>query len=207
MNTILRTTAAAALLVTLAAGQAHASDPKGNYIVRGIGARPCSDYIKAVGTSADDVRPYLSWMEGYLTGINRLQPKTFDVSPVTSAALVGQMVRNFCNTQPTLRFETAVAQLMNFFDDYKVPDQSQLVEVTVGDANAAIRQSSLKWVQAQLKAQGFFTGEPDGLYGASTKTALVAYQKANKIPETGVPDAPTLVHFIQKDTEAKGKKP
>jgi peptidoglycan hydrolase-like protein with peptidoglycan-binding domain len=207
MHHIFRTTAAAALLVTLAAGHAHAADPKGNYIVRGIGARPCSDYIKAVGASADQVRPYLSWMEGYLTGINRLQAKTFDVSPVTSAALVGHMVRNFCSTQPELRFETAVAQLMNFFDDYKVPDQSQLVEVTVGDANAAIRQSTLKWMQAQMKAAGFFVGEPDGLYGNSTKTALVAYQKANKIPETGVPDSATLVHFVQKDTEAKAKKP
>jgi hypothetical protein len=207
MKNIFRTTAAAALLVAMAAGQAHASDPKGNYIVRGIGARPCSDYIKAVNTSADDVRPYLSWMEGYLTGINRLQAKTFDVSPVTSAALVGHMVRNYCSTQPELRFETAVAQLMNFFDPYKVPEQSQLVEVTVGDANAAIRQSTLKWMQTQMKAQGFFAGEPDGLYGASTKAALVAYQKANKIPETGVPDAPTLVQFVQKDSEAKGKKP
>lgn len=208
MNRFIRTTAAAALVIgAMAAQSAHASDPKGNYIVRGIGARPCSDYMAAVSKSAQDVLPYMSWMEGYLTGINRMQPQTFDVSPVTEAAIVGQMVRNYCTTQTTLRFETAVAQLMNFFAPYKVSEQSQLVEVTVGDARAALRQSTLKWMQEKMKAQGMFTGNPDGLYGASTKEALLKFQKAAKIPETGVPDARTLVAFIQKEAEAKGAKP
>jgi len=208
MNSFFRTTAAAALVIAgMATEGAHASDPKGNYIVRGIGARPCSDYMAAVGKSAQDVMPYVSWMEGYLTGINRLQPQTFDVSPVTEAAIIGQMVRNYCTTQPTLRFETAVAQLMNFFGPYKVAEQSQLVEVTIGDARAALRQSTLKWMQEKMKAQGQFTGTPDGLYGATTKTALLAFQKAASIPETGVPDARTLVAFIQKEAEAQGAKP
>ncbi|MGE0665594.1 MAG: peptidoglycan-binding protein [Sphingomonadales bacterium] len=208
MNSFLRTAAAAALMFGVAATQgAHAADPKGNYIVRGIGARPCSDYMAAVGKSAQDVMPYMSWMEGYLTGINRLQAQTFDVSPVTEAAVVGQMVRNYCTTQPTLRFETAVAQLMNFFAPYKVAEQSQLVEVTVGDSRAALRQSTLRWMQEKMKAQGLFAGTPDGLYGSTTKEALLAFQKANKIPESGVPDARTLVAFIQKETETKGARP
>ncbi|MEN3975876.1 peptidoglycan-binding domain-containing protein [Emcibacter sp. SYSU 3D8] len=217
MKRFLRTTAAARVSAVLALAamaftgtvslDAHAADSKGNYIVRGIGARPCSDYMAAVGKSATDVMPYMSWMEGYLTGINRLQAQTFDVSPVTEAAIVGQMVRNYCTTQPTLRFETAVAQLMNFFAPYKVTAQSQLVEVTVGDARAALRQSTLKWMQEKLKAQGQFTGTPDGLYGNTTKTALIAFQKAAKIPETGVPDARTLVQFIQNEAQAQGAKP
>ena len=58
MNSFLRTTAAAALVIAAMATQgAQASDPKGNYIVRGIGARPCSDYMAAVGKSAQDVMP------------------------------------------------------------------------------------------------------------------------------------------------------
>ena len=204
MNSFIRTTAAAALLVAAMAAQAaHASDSKGNYIVRGIGARPCSDFMAAVDKSAQDVMPYMSWMEGYLTGINRLQAQTFDVSPVTEAAVVGQMVRNYCMTQPALRFETAVAQLMNFFAPYKVTEQSQLVEVTVGDARAALRQSTLKWMQEKMKAQGMFQGTPDGLYGAGSREALLAFQKSAGIPETGVPDARTLVAFIQKEDAAK----
>ncbi len=203
MNRFLRTTAAAALIIgAMAAQSAQASDPKGNYIVRGIGARPCSDFMAAVSKSAQEALPYVYWMEGYLTGINRLQPQTFDVSPVTEAAIVSQMVRNYCSAQPTLRFETAIAQLMNFFAPYKVAEQSQLVEVTVGDARAALRQSTLKWMQEKMKAQGLFAGNPDGLYGSTTKDALLKFQKAAKIPETGVPDARTLVTFIQKEAEA-----
>jgi peptidoglycan hydrolase-like protein with peptidoglycan-binding domain len=59
------------------------------------------------------------------------------------------------------------------------------------------------WMQQKMKEQGHFKGTPDGLYGAGTKDALVAYQKANKIAETGVPDSTTLAHFIQKETGTK----
>jgi hypothetical protein len=207
MRHLLRTAAAAALALASAVPAALAADPQGNYIVRGIGARPCADYLKAVDTSADAVRPYLSWMEGYLSAINRLQANTFDVSPITSAAVVGQMVRNFCTTQKTLRLETALAQLMNSLHPYRVSAQSQLVEVTVGDANAQIRQSTLLWMQQKMKEQGHFAGTPDGLYGAATQAALTAYQKANNIKETGVPDAATLAHFIQRDSQARAGTP
>ncbi|MEN3951744.1 peptidoglycan-binding domain-containing protein [Iodidimonas sp. SYSU 1G8] len=204
MNIFSRTTAAALLMVVAMTGQqAMAADAKGNYIVRGVGARPCSDFLKAVGGTAEDVRPFLSWMDGYLSGLNALQAQTYDVAPFTSAAVIGQMVRNYCNLQPSFRFETAVLELMKVLGPYRVPVQSQLVEVTVGDANAALRQSTLMWMQQKMKEQGFFKGTPDGLYGAGTKDALVAYQKANKIAETGVPDSTTLAHFIQKETGAK----
>ena len=101
-----------ALLAVAGIPAAQASDPAGNYIVRGIGARPCSDYLKAVGQSPEAVSPYLSWMEGYLTGINRLQPETFDVSPVTSAAVVAQLVVN-----TTDRFAFVSQGRMRVLDD------------------------------------------------------------------------------------------
>ncbi|MBI1180331.1 MAG: hypothetical protein GC201_07215 [Alphaproteobacteria bacterium] len=93
-------------------------------------------------------------------------------------------------------FETAIGKLTVVLRPYKINQESQLVEITVGDANAAVRQATLKWVQKKLKERGLFKGEPDGLYGTSTREALTAFQKQMKIPETGVPDDRTLLLFM-----------
>ncbi|MFA5712071.1 peptidoglycan-binding protein [Mycolicibacterium sp.] len=186
-----------ALAVFSLPAAASAGDAEGSYIVRGIGARPCADYVQAVSTSPEAVKPFVSWMEGYLSGLNRLQPETFDITPLTSSAVVGQLVRNHCAANGTLRFETAVAQLMEAMSAYKVSAKSQLIEMTLGDAQAAVRQSTLLWMQQHMKEQGLFRGTPDGLFGADSRQAFLAYQKKHKLKETGVPDATTLVHFMQ----------
>lgn len=192
------------LIAAATASSASAGDANGNYIVRGIGARACADYLKAADTSPGEVRPYLFWMEGYLSGLNRLQPQTVDVSPVVDTAPIGLIVKNYCQTNPQLKFETAIARIMKYLSPYRIEAQSQMVQVTLGDATAAIRQSTLKWMQGQLQAQGLMKAAPDGLFGAPTREALVAYQKANKLKETGVPDVDTLTLMIQKASAAAG---
>jgi lysozyme len=46
-------------------------------------------------------------------------------------------------------------------------------------------------LQQKLRAQGFDPGAADGKFGPATKTAIVALQKAKKLPLTGVADAAT----------------
>lgn len=47
-------------------------------------------------------------------------------------------------------------------------------------------------VQAALMRLGFYDGDIDGLLGPKTRAALIAYQKANGIPQTGRMDIVTL---------------
>ena len=54
---------------------------------------------------------------------------------------------------------------------------SRLVEVRDQDA--------VRDVQRQLKAQGFYPGAVDGNLGPQTATALRAYQRSYRLPETG----------------------
>jgi hypothetical protein len=197
MKTTIRTTAAAAILLALAGHAAQASDKDGDYIVRGIGAMQCKEYVQSVdGKNVDQVRSFLSWMDGYLTGVNAVQASTYDVSPITSTALMGQYVLHICRAEPTLLFETAIGQLTRVLKPYKIDESSQLVEITVGDANAAIRQATLIWIQKKLKERGLYKGEPDGLYTAATREALNAFQEQMKIPQTGVPDDRTMLLFM-----------
>ncbi len=51
--------------------------------------------------------------------------------------------------------------------------------LTPGDRGADVRQ-----VQLRLNQQGFDVGWPDGVYGETTKRALLAFKKARKLPYT-----------------------
>lgn len=46
-------------------------------------------------------------------------------------------------------------------------------------------KEQIKEAQAGLAKAGYFKGKQDGVYGKSTRNALKAYQKANKLPVTG----------------------
>lgn len=47
-------------------------------------------------------------------------------------------------------------------------------------------------IQRVLKEWGLFKGEITGYFGSATETALIAYQKTNGLPQSGVADEATL---------------
>ncbi|MFN3231007.1 MAG: peptidoglycan-binding domain-containing protein [Alphaproteobacteria bacterium] len=186
------------------ATQSMAADADSNYIVRGYGGQPCQAYLTAVTSSIEEVQPYLVWMEGYISGVNRLQTETFDASPIIPSADMGQLVATLCQQSPDAQFERAVLALLELFKPYRIREQSQLIEMTVGDTSGAIRQETMRWMQEKMIEKGFFTATPDGRFGPDTQLALRAYQRARELPVTGVPDGETIVNFIREDIQAPG---
>jgi len=197
--------AALCLTASFATGVAQADDGNGNYILRGVGAQSCKSFVEAEQTSPEAVSPYVNWMEGYISGLNRFQHETFDAAPVIASSNVGALVRNLCSVEPDIRFETAIARLMAFFKPYRIQNQSQLIEMTVGDASAAVRQETLRWMQEKLTEKGLFSGDINGLFGSDTRSALSAYQQAQGLNVTGVPDTRTIMRFIQEDVQPQAQ--
>ena len=70
---------------------------------------------------------------------------------------------------------------------------SRLVEVR--------NQDLVRDVQRQLKAQGFYPGAIDGNYGSQTATALRAYQRSYRLPESGRLDETTLRSLLPERSE------
>jgi len=62
-------------------------------------------------------------------------------------------------------------------------------------ARAATRSPEIRQVQQALKAKGQDPGPIDGALGPRTRAALKAYQKAEKLPETGEVEAETLARL------------
>lgn len=67
-------------------------------------------------------------------------------------------------------------------------------------------KATIQLIQAGLNALGYDVGKPDGVLGNKTVDAIKAYQKANKLAETGKPGPQWLGIFYQdilKDTQFK----
>lgn len=62
-----------------------------------------------------------------------------------------------------------------------------------GDSGDAVED-----LQNALKELGFLTGKVDGKYGSQTKDAVAAFQKSNKLTETGVADPNTQQTLFEK---------
>lgn len=52
--------------------------------------------------------------------------------------------------------------------------------------------SEVKAIQQRLKQWGYYSGSTDGIYGASTRAAVIKFQKANSLKADGIAGAATL---------------
>lgn len=62
-------------------------------------------------------------------------------------------------------------------------------------------------LQKALKDLGYYTGNVDGVYGRGTKTAVIAFQKANQLRTDGVAGAKTLALLYGGAALKKGETP
>lgn len=72
----------------------------------------------------------------------------------------------------------------------RAQDDASLIASTSAIETAVLRQGSrggeVKEVQRRLKQWGYYTGAVDGVFGAGTKKAVIAFQKKNGLTADGV---------------------
>ncbi|MFN3751354.1 MAG: lytic murein transglycosylase [Thiobacillus sp.] len=74
--------------------------------------------------------------------------------------------------------------------------------VAQGGEAGALSTAQLKTLQAALNELGFPAGEPDGLLGPRTQTALRQYQLAHRLPADGYPGPSLFTHVEAARTAA-----
>ena len=97
---------------------------------------------------------------------------------LSSAAIAG-------GYQLTNRLQTAQAEAQEFTAQL----QEEAVEAAV--LKQGSKGAEVKEVQRRLKAWGYYNGNADGVFGAGTKAAVVAFQKKNGLTADGVVGAST----------------
>lgn len=82
--------------------------------------------------------------------------------------------------------------------DLHAPDSRLAIQI----AQAALPDGEVEQMQMTLNALGFHVGEADGVMGSRTRTALLAFQSAYGVPQTGMLDDPTRRALVRAQSGA-----
>lgn len=174
----------------LAATAAPAANEDGQYAVRGIGSTSCGAFVDIIEEDRLPVS-YVAWMSGYLSGLNRLEAETFDVSYITQNESMMIMVGRLCSENREIILETAIARLVSFMSENRVKTETEFLRLKVGEQQVMIRQSVYDRFVEILVEKGFLD-TPKG-FSEQVRDAVVEFQEARGLTQTGLPDENTLV--------------
>lgn len=180
-----------------------AADKNGKYAVRGVGSSKCSQMVSAIDSKDQNVRKdavllYTSWLNGYLTYVNRIEKETYDIVPLTDSSYLLAVIVGQCRNNPDALMDSISVQVVGALSKARITSESPLVALAVGDQKGSFRKATLIALQNKLIALGHFKGKADGEFGTSSQKALRAFQKAEKLKETGFPDTDTLMRALLK---------
>lgn len=186
----------ALFLVSAVAFPAMAATKDGSFAIRGFGAQSCGSITTQMREDPAAASAALAWVLGYTTAFNRVQADTFDVSPLVDGAAMLRMIIGTCEKTPDSIVETVAFEVLKVLARARVTESAPLVETVSGERKAAVRRETLQRIQSQLIQRGHLSGTADGVFGPQTSTALRAFQSAQKLPETGIADAATVVRLL-----------
>ena len=178
------------------ASSALAADANSRFALRGVGLASCEQFLKAMKENKENVLVAGGWLEGYVTAVNKFTPETFDIAPWQSTQVLLGLVSRNCERNPQAGFFQIVESMINFLMPARLSAQSERVLVESGSTKFYVYQKTMKDVQEKLISLGYLKGGADGQFGPQTRSALEAYQKAQQIEATGLPDQNTLFKLL-----------
>lgn len=187
-QSILRAAALAAGL----AGAAHAADGDGRYGIDGAGRLKCEAFAKARQAENADYRVFAGWVDGYVTAFNHFQADTFDLTPWQSLELILAKLARYCDDNPGETFVAGLNLLAQALYDERLTAASPVVQARAGTQAVILYEAMLPRIHAALKTRGYKPGGEDGRFTEAMSGALRAFQKAEGLPTSGLPDQPTL---------------
>lgn len=196
MHDLLKKAVLTAMLLAASGVAAQADDAAQKFAVYGIGGKSCRQLVESARKDKSTASALVLWVQGYLSAVNHMTQGIFEVSPIIDFNSIVEIVYSQCERNPDQPVYSAVAGFINAVQKASLPRSSPVVEAKAAGKTAIIRAATLASVQTALAAQGRYDGKPDGTFGLKLEAALRAYQHAEKLPETGLPDAATIVRLL-----------
>lgn len=198
--------ASALAIAVIGVAPAQAADTKGNFALRGVGSQTCKVMLDELAKTPATAGITASWLLGYMSATNRYEPDTFDISPVMDPQALFNVLVGLCKAHPEARVQTVASDTLAALGKARVKADSPMVEAKSGNAVVPIHQETLLLVQKRLNEKGYLKSRPDGTYGAQSEAAVKSFQTAEKLPVTGVPDAPTVIRLLIEQPPQPAKK-
>lgn len=181
------------------AASAHAADQAGEFAIKDAGAQTCEKFLVSWEQASSDLAQYAGWIAGYVTALNRFTPGVYDATPwQTSETLLG-MTRSACGQLPgETRFHDAVERLLRELAPTALREASPLEGVRRGAAGTVAYAAVVTAMKRRLAAEGYDPGPADAPFDQRASDALLAFQSARGLTQTGLPDQKTLFELFMK---------
>ncbi|MBV1876614.1 MAG: peptidoglycan-binding protein [Pseudomonadales bacterium] len=192
------------LIICLLLAQAtSAADKNGSFAVRSSGMMTCKDFVTAKSSRSDKLNLYMGWLDGYISAANQFTKDTFDIVRWGNTVFLITLIENHCKSHPDQRFYLAANQLVAALLQQRITERTELVEASYAGNSTYLYEIVLRELQTKLQQAGLLSDEPNGQFTKATRIALEAYQAANSLQTTGLPDQLTLYKIFA----GIGKKP
>ena len=175
---------------------ANAADEQGRFMVKGGGRIGCKQFITALEVKGSEFISLAGWIEGFITYANQQEKDTFDLTPWQSTELLMSALANHCRQNPEKSFHQSAYQVLQSIKTGRLTSKSEPVSATVADQSVVLYADIVRRLQQRLKLRGLLAGDPSGIYDSETIDAVREFQRAKKLPETGLPDQITLAHLL-----------
>lgn len=188
------------LLVMLAqAGPVAAADAEGQFAIKGGGQQPCTGFLTAWDSRNSDLSLYAGWIDGYVTGLNQFTGDTYDLAPwQTTETLLG-LTQSVCAQAPEgTRFMDAFFQVVRLITPSRVTKQSPLIALVHEGQSTLAYGAVIERIKTRLRDLGHGAGlTADAAFDPATAAAVSAFQTAQGLPATGLPDQRTLFQLFR----------
>lgn len=178
---------------------AHAAGAEQTYAMRGLGGASCENLTTALeGASAANLREALgTWITGYLSARNEVEPDTFDVIPLQDPRILSALVEAACKQNPASSIQVTLSAVVGKLSGARAHHDTPAVQLGTNDAPLWIRTEILGLVQTRLTELGLMTAPASlGSFDQATGAALTAYQTQMGLKSTGLPDDVTLLRLL-----------
>ncbi|MGZ8409509.1 MAG: peptidoglycan-binding domain-containing protein [Hyphomicrobium sp.] len=182
-----------------APGHLKAADSNGHFALRGVALATCEQFLQASKERQESVLLAGGWLEGYMTAINQLMPKTFDIAPWQNTDTVLALVKHNCERNRDQRFFAVVTAMIEFLAENRLQEQSDRMMAEAEGQRVAVYAEVMRDVQQRLIDKGLLQGNADGQFGSKTQAALQEFQKKENIQVTGLPDQVTLWRLLSDE--------
>ena len=177
----------------------QAADSSGEFAIKGAGLQTCEAVVRAWDTRSDDLKLYIGWLDGYLTGMNQHFDATFDIAPWQSSATVLGISRQLCRERDgSSRLIDVVNELVRDFSPSRLQEKSNATVIRRGDQAAAQYSEIILRMKRRLVEEGFLGGDVDASFGEDTADALERFQEDRGLRVTGVPNQETFFALFMR---------
>lgn len=182
-----------------ASANVGAADREGRFAFEGAGLGTCQQFISNRDKNSTDFFLYAGWIDGYVTGLNRFMPETYDLAPWQTTEVLVAMVASYCSQNPEANFAGAVERLGAHLKTERLVRREELIQVSYQDRTVLIYPSVLDRVKKALLSQGLLKGPLGKGFDEPTALALMEFQRRHKLEVNGLPTHVSLTRLFASD--------